>query len=90
LLARWGGEEFAILFAEPNAIKALDQANIVCQKVAELDFLTVNRMSLITISIGGVILMPEQNMPDSLILIEQADHCLCQTKINGRNRIEWK
>lgn len=92
LVARWGGEEFAILSAEPNAIKAQDLADIVCQKVAELN-IPHHKSSVadhVTISIGGVTLIPEQNMPDSLILIEQADNCLYQAKINGRNQVKWK
>lgn len=92
LVARWGGEEFAILSAEPNAIKAQDLADIVCQKVAELN-IPHHKSGVaghVTISIGGVTLIPEQNMPDSLILIEQADNCLYQAKINGRNQVKWK
>lgn len=92
LVARWGGEEFAILSAEPNAIKAQDLANIVCQKVAELN-IPHHKSGVadhVTISIGGVTLIPEQDMPDSLILIEQADNCLYQAKINGRNQVKWK
>jgi diguanylate cyclase (GGDEF)-like protein len=92
LVARWGGEEFAILSAEPNAIKAQDLADIVCQKVAELNIPHHKSSAAdhVTISIGGVTLIPEQNMPDSLILIEQADNCLYQAKINGRNQVKWK
>lgn len=92
LVARWGGEEFAILSAEPNALKARDLANIVCQKVAELNVphCKSDIADHVTISIGGVTLIPEQNMPDSLILIEQADNCLYQAKISGRNQVKWK
>ena len=86
MVARFGGEEFVVIFpntAIPGALQALKMV----QKRAESARLELNDLSiqLPTFSAGLVSFQPEETL-DSFI--QRADEVLYEAKKKGRNRIE--
>ncbi len=89
-VARYGGEEFVMLLPE------IDQAG--AQSLAEAVRLGVEQLHIphardagvpwITISLGGVTVVPTQEGPDPG-LFTVADDFLYRAKHLGRNRVEW-
>jgi GGDEF domain-containing protein len=92
IIARFGGEEFAILLPETN----LDQAVLVAERIRS----SVERMLFkvpgasgqpeaallqVTVSIGASVLQTE--MDSMLDLLNQADKALYDAKAMGRNRV---
>jgi diguanylate cyclase (GGDEF)-like protein len=90
LVSRYGGEEFGIVLPKTSAEKAYQFCETIRLAVERLnithDFSTVSKK--ITISIGGVTVIPAHNMELSTI-VEKADRQLFEAKNNGRNRVEW-
>jgi len=89
LLARVGGEEFAILLPDTHP----EEAAVVAERLR----LSVEALTLplpeaapltCTISIGGAMLDGQTRRLDELISI--ADHALYRAKAQGRNRVEMK
>jgi diguanylate cyclase (GGDEF)-like protein len=87
LVARWGGEEFAILLANTDFDGATDVAERIRIKVEEVPVpLPDGSISRITVSIGINSLIPTTN--DSLEdFIRHADMALYTAKREGRNRV---
>ena len=90
LVSRYGGEEFGIVLPKTSAEKAYQFCETIRLAVERLnithDFSTVSKK--ITISIGGVTVIPAHTMELSTI-VEKADRQLFEAKNNGRNRVEW-
>jgi len=84
IFARWGGEEFVILFSETNIEDAIKGANILREFVQELTHKTAGS---ITASFG-VTQFKEGDTLDSLF--KRCDEALYVAKENGRNRVEYK
>jgi len=86
-VARFGGEEFAIIFPNTDYQGGISVANTVIQTVANQK-LTLNKQGLklgkVTLS-GGLSMVREGDTAHSLI--ERADQCLYQAKSNGRNAV---
>jgi len=86
-VARFGGEEFAVIFPNTNCQGGLTVANTIIRAVANQK-LTLNKQGLslgkVTLS-GGVSFIREGDTANSLI--ERADQCLYQAKSNGRNAV---
>lgn len=89
LLARIGGEEFAIVLERvtPGQLGAI--ANQLCYQVAELNIPhSGSPMAKVTTSIGGVYLALDTlsglKMAD---VLRRADMCLYQAKDKGRNTV---
>ena len=89
LLARIGGEEFAILLPDTHP----EEAAVVAERLR----LSVEALALplseaapltCTISVGGAMLDTQTRRWDELINI--ADHALYRAKAQGRNRVEMK
>ena len=84
-VARFGGEEFAVIFPNTNYQGGVSVANAIIQAVANQK-LTLNKKGLklgkVTLS-GGLSLIKKGDSANCLI--ERADHCLYQAKSNGRN-----
>lgn len=81
LLARWGGDEFVLIF--PNSITA--QAKIVCEKIALKlnENPTLNQLN-VTCSFG----LAEYVSGDSVdALFQKVDEMLFRSKESGRNQI---
>ena len=87
LVARWGGEEFAILLANTDFNGAHDVAERIRQKTEDLQIvLTDGSVSKITVSIGINSIIPTtNNMLDEFI--HHADMALYTAKREGRNRV---
>jgi diguanylate cyclase (GGDEF)-like protein/PAS domain S-box-containing protein len=86
-VARFGGEEFAVILPETDRYAALDLAERIRQKVEErcLEH-RGNSPGIITVSIGCATLIPQRGS-DANTLIEAADQALYEAKRAGRNRV---
>jgi len=88
LVARFGGEEFAIVLGGTDAAGANTIANEVFECIKKLkiphDDSTTNEY--LTISVGVATTFAEVGMDESL-LIQAADEALYEAKENGRNQI---
>jgi diguanylate cyclase (GGDEF)-like protein len=84
-IARWGGEEFTLLF--PN--KTAEQAKMVCellrQDIATCDFSKIAQGLIVTASFG---VSDSTAVVDYDRLLSGADQALYKAKNNGRNRTE--
>lgn len=80
-LARWGGEEFVILFINTELSGALMAAETLLEKVRAFSFKDVGS---VTCSIGLATLMPT-DIPESFL--KRADTSLYRAKERGRNRV---
>jgi diguanylate cyclase (GGDEF)-like protein len=86
LLARMGGEEFAVLLPEATRAEALDAAERLRQAV-ETHEVTVNGGPVgITISIGVAV---ARGGADAAGLLALADAALYEAKRAGRNRVRF-
>jgi len=86
-VARWGGEEFAILLSNTDINGAFDVAERIRQRVENLQIPLVDgSFSRITISIGVNSLIPtaSSSLED---FIHHADMALYTAKREGRNRV---
>jgi diguanylate cyclase (GGDEF)-like protein len=83
-LARWGGEEFAILLPNTLLADAVDICERMRQQIRQIDCRDINQHLVISASFGiansGVHGQPRQ-------LIAQADAMLYQAKALGRNQV---
>lgn len=86
LVARFGGEEFVILFPDTD----LDHALIAAERVRHAVEIAENRMPdgtplpRITISMGVAQMQPQQPVAE---LLKIADHAMYRAKQTGRNRV---
>ncbi|WP_149982838.1 ligand-binding sensor domain-containing diguanylate cyclase [Pseudoalteromonas rhizosphaerae] len=84
-VARWGGEEFTLLFPHKTAQQAAQLCEELGVQIANYDFSNIASGLSVTVSFG---------VADSLAvndydrLLAQADQALYQAKSNGRNRVE--
>jgi diguanylate cyclase (GGDEF)-like protein len=87
LLARWGGEEFAILLSDADEAVARHVADRICAAVMQKGVVHAASSCApqVTVSIG-VALAPAAQAPLPHALLQAADAALYQAKRNGRNR----
>ncbi|MDR3087815.1 MAG: diguanylate cyclase, partial [Azoarcus sp.] len=86
ILARLGGEEFAILLPQANLEGALGLAERI-RKVLEDNPLNYNDIPIhVTTSVGVTIMTASDLNTDQTM--SRADHALYEAKRNGRNRVE--
>jgi len=87
-VARWGGEEFAVLLPHTDAINARQMAEFIRRNVEDADFPEPpdnTRISL-TISIGVATAIPtDENSVEEFF--ERADRALYVAKDTGRNQV---
>lgn len=88
VLARFGGEEFAIVATECDLAAARELAERCRRATADLPFATSAGPLDVTISLGIAAPKVDQ-MPDRQQLISQADARLYTAKRNGRNQMAW-
>lgn len=82
VLARIGGEEFAVLLPETNRT----DAEIIAQRLRHaVATSTPQGLPAVTVSVGVATLRPEETLLDELL--GRADHALYQAKMQGRNRV---
>jgi len=83
LLGRFGGEEFVVFLPHADPLGALDAAERIRERVAQLSLEWKGRVIRATVSVGVVALDPSH---DSLAsLIQDADQALYAAKDAGRN-----
>jgi diguanylate cyclase (GGDEF)-like protein len=81
IVARYGGDEFAVLLPETGAGTAAEVANRIRRNVEGLETLSPP----VTISVG---VASTETSKDAAELLERADTALYRAKENGRNRVE--
>ncbi|QDV69850.1 Response regulator PleD [Rosistilla carotiformis] len=86
ILARFGGEEFAIVIVESDRAKALDVAERCRKACAEAAFETSAGLLEVTISLG-VSAPAVDEIETQSALLDAADKFLYQAKENGRNQV---
>jgi len=82
IFARWGGEEFVVLFSSISLKKAAELAERLRKAVEENDCGAAGK---ITVSIGVVQYHRDEAIPD---FVNRADAKMYEAKKAGRNRIE--
>jgi diguanylate cyclase (GGDEF)-like protein len=88
-LARWGGEEFAVLLRGVASDQELEQRAQRLRAAVALYAVVADDVSVrLTISIGAVRSGGELDTLDALV--EQADRCLYAAKRQGRNRVSLR
>jgi diguanylate cyclase (GGDEF)-like protein len=85
LAARLGGEEFAIVLSNANAEEAMRVAERVRESFAAQQFISASGNFTGTLSAG--ISCCDQDEPDIVTLLRQADMALYDAKRSGRNRV---
>ena len=85
VVARWGGEEFVLVFSGADAQSSSIMAEHVRQAMEQIE-LPVGK---ITVSIGGITLIPEGQYSLEQAM-ETADQLLYEAKQSGRNRVCWQ
>ena len=84
VLARWGGEEFAVLFERVPFARTKDICEIMRQRVEAIDCSAYAPGWQLTIS-AGVVAREDAARPEDLVA--RADALLYQAKQDGRNRV---
>jgi diguanylate cyclase (GGDEF)-like protein len=88
VVARFGGEEFVVLFPHTTLDDVSKNGDWLCQTVRELKY--PHQFSpgehVVTISVGVSALVPNE-VNSVRDLIDSADKALCQAKSEGRNRV---
>lgn len=86
LVARWGGEEFAIIFPDTTQVQAAKILERIRLMVEQLAIPEVSDDARVTVSIGLVSSQSAMNS-DAQQLLKLADRMLYQAKKSGRNRL---
>ncbi len=87
LVARFGGEEFAIILPKTTKEGAIEVANAICESMSARKLLHAgNPVGIITVSIGCATVTPQLGQ-NAASLIEHADQALYTAKRGGRNQV---
>ena len=87
IVARFGGEEFAVVLPNTDNSGAMQVADAVCDAVRNRNLHhTGSPYEKITISVGCATILPNLGR-NSITLVELADSALYQAKRSGRNRV---
>ncbi len=84
LVARWGGEEFVLLFTETSAEQAVALCDTLRQHISGLSFTDLADDLQVTTSFGVAGLSDETGYER---LLARADNALYQAKASGRNKV---
>jgi two-component system, cell cycle response regulator len=83
--ARWGGEEFVVLFRNTDGDGGVLAAERIRNAVQKLEISAADKKILVTVSIG----VAEFDLASSAeAFIECADRAMYRAKLGGRNRVE--
>ncbi len=85
IVARWGGEEFAVLVEAPDDAGLIDAAERLRVLVAQSEVRLAGLSSKVRVSVGGARAVAEDSAES---LFARADAALYRAKHAGRNRIE--
>ena len=86
LVARFGGEEFALLLPGATGTTAIEVAERIRKRVENYDWQQFHPDLKVTCSIGVAEMNQEANATE---LLNYADQALYQAKEKGRNRVEF-
>jgi diguanylate cyclase (GGDEF)-like protein len=87
LVARYGGEEFVFALGETDADGAKWVANLLRQRIADLQMPHAgSRLKHVTVSCGVASVVPDESLSLE-VLLQSADHALYQAKEHGRNQV---
>ena len=87
LVARIGGEEFAVILPNTSAAGAVEVAELICSAVRHRKLPhNTNPLGWVTISVGCSTIVPLLGLPAST-LMHGADKALYTAKHGGRNRV---
>jgi diguanylate cyclase (GGDEF)-like protein len=81
-VARWGGEEFLILFPAANEMQAVELAERIRRRVETEKNISGDKSFIITLTLGVSVIRPDDTMDT---LIKRADMALYHGKNKGRN-----
>jgi len=84
IIARWGGEEFLFLLPNTGSDDALNFAERVRARIADMPVEHDGKTIGFTLSLGVAQLAAEEHLEDA---IGRADHALYRSKAEGRNRV---
>lgn len=87
MVARWGGEEFAVIMRDTRADPAFIAAERIRRKVEATDFVYEKQHISVTLSIG-IATWLETSSESAESLMRRADEYLYRAKHHGRNRTE--
>ena len=87
LPCRFGGDEFAIVLTEMEAVRARERAEEIRRRVERMVVDPGKPEITSSTSIGGAMLLPAERASD---LFERADAELYRAKALGRNRVCWQ
>ena len=90
LVARYGGDEFAVLFPQSQVETALEAAERLRLGVAKASKGWVDEMERITVSVGMAHVSPSLTARSATALLHEADQCLYAAKAAGRNCTRYK
>ncbi len=85
IICRYGGEEFCAVLPETSIEQARQWAEILRQRIGEMDIILESAVVNVTASLGVAEVLAE--MEDMDQLVEMADHCLLEAKSKGRNQV---
>ncbi|MBI5153919.1 GGDEF domain-containing protein [Candidatus Poribacteria bacterium] len=86
ILARWGGEEFALLLPDTGPEESIALAERIRSNIAKSELLVGSQIVRLTVSVGGTAF---QLGDDEEGLFHRADQMLYAAKRGGRNRTEF-
>lgn len=83
--ARWGGEEFLLVFSGKGLDTSLEEAEKISEKIRKLRMPYGDKELGVTVTIGIIEGNPQRNMDE---LIKEADQALYEGKESGRDRVQ--
>lgn len=83
-VARWGGEEFVLLFPGTDQQGVENIADKLRQKIEQFELDFENRLLKVTMTFGGAVYHADESIDECLV---RADTALYQGKAAGRNRV---
>lgn len=86
LVARLGGEEFALFLPETALDDGVLIAEACCRRVASIDWAGSMAGASVTVSIGAAALQ-DGELASWDVLMQQADKAMYEAKASGRNRV---
>jgi len=87
LVARFGGEEFAVILPNTGNSGAMQMAKAICRAMHDRQLAhSLNPLGVVTVSVGCATLVPQLGQ-QAVNLVDCADKALYQAKRGGRNRV---
>lgn len=83
-VARWGGEEFLIIFSKIGGREAKQEMEKILEKIRSMEIFYNNQVIKITMCFGVV---DGAMTSDFAVMLREADERLYYGKVNGRNKV---